>query len=125
MPWAMPPIVMPRNDLRTDHRAAVVAEEVAPDVGSAEIRIDRHQHEWNSKAKHGYICTRPSAVKQLAAGRHLHHVSEGKPWLGANRQAMEITMGDGHALGPTAPMLWRRAIEHGASGIDRTLQWKV
>ena len=50
------------HDLRIDHGAAVMADEIAPDLGLAEVGVDRHQQEMNPKAKQGYICTRPSGV---------------------------------------------------------------
>src|SRR5262245_65668609 len=63
--------------------------------------------------------------RQLPSGRHLHHVSEGKPRLGSGRQAMEVAMRDGHELGPGPSVLRRVAVEYVARAIGRALRWDL
>ena len=110
------------HDLRIDHGAAIVADEVAPDLGLAEIGIDRNENEMKLEGEAGIHLHAAVGRRQLAAGRHHHHVAEGEPRLGVGRQAVEIAVGDGDEFGPAAPGLRRGAIEHVAGLVGRALR---
>src|SRR4029079_7203977 len=70
-------------NLRIDHRAAVVTDEVALDLGLAEIGVDRDQKEMELEREARVHLYAAVGGRQLSPGRHLHHVGEGEPWFGA------------------------------------------
>src|SRR5262249_24858582 len=100
------------HDLRVDHGAAVVADDVAPDLGLAEIRIDGQQQQMKLEGEAGIHLHPAVRGRQRAAGRYLQHLGEGEPGLGAGRQAVEVAVGDGDQLGEAAPGLRCSTVEH-------------
>ncbi len=102
------------HDLWVDDGAAIVPDDVAPDLGLAEVGIDGHQQQVKLEREAGIDL-------QLSARRHLDHMAEGEVRLHARRQAMEVAMRDGDELHEAAFRLRRRAIEDIAVLVDRAV----
>ena len=99
------------DDMRVDHRAAVMADHVAPDLGLAERGIDRHQHHVKLEGV-ARIHLHPAVLRQGAAGRHLHHMRALEAGLHALGQQMNIAMGDGDEFDPARAACRRRRRRH-------------
>ena len=88
------------DDVRIDHRAAVMADDIALDLRRAEIGIDREQHdvEFERVAR---IHLHPAVRRrQRAAGRHLIDVIGLQPRLEALRQQMPVAVRDRDEVEP-------------------------
>ena len=104
------------DDVRIDHRAAVMPDHVASDLGLAERRIDRYQHHMKLKGV-ARIHLDLAVLRQRAAGRHLHHMADFEARLHALRQQMIIAVRDVDELGP-AKLPLAGGIADGTRGVD-------
>ena len=65
------------HDVGIDHRAAVVADDVAVDLRLADLGVDRQQHDVELEGEAGIHLHAAVGRRQAAAGRHLHDVADG------------------------------------------------
>ena len=112
------------HDLRIDHGAAVVADDVAHDLGPAEIGVDRDQNRDGIRTtKQGYICTRPSAVGSVPPVGTCIDGLERESRLHACRHAVDSCGTRSDQLVPAAAMFAaRRGRRHRRSRVDRALR---
>ena len=61
------------DDMRVDDGAAIMADNVTLDLRLAERGVDRHQHHMKFEGV-ARIHLDAAVFRQLAAGRHLHHM---------------------------------------------------
>src|SRR5262249_58612280 len=103
-------------------RAAIMPDEIPPEVEFAERGIQRDQQQVKLECKTRIHLHAAIGGWEPAAGRHLHDVAERKRGLGVGRQPMKVSMRNADKLGKAAPTLGSVLVEHIAARIKRTLR---
>ena len=99
------------DDMGIDDRAAVVADDIAAQLGLADDGIDDHEHQMKLEGMAG-IHLHPPVLGQRHAGGHLEDMGGLQPRLRIRWQLVEMAMADGDQLHPGQGL--PRAAHHAA-----------